>query len=127
MTVQEAARFLGVSPQTVYAWVERRQIPHLRVMGSEHPVFAIGARGLSRLIQTEGGEWHDRKSITASLYRRGRFWWMRYRDRDGTRRLESTGTADWQEAQTRLRQRLQARDENVLSLVRRGQQLTFNE
>ena len=26
-------RFLGVSPQTVYAWVERRQIPHLRVMG----------------------------------------------------------------------------------------------
>ena len=25
------------------------------------------------------------------LYRRGRFWWMRYRDRDGTRRLESTG------------------------------------
>ena len=32
-TVKEAARFLGVSPQTVYAWVERRQIPHLRVMG----------------------------------------------------------------------------------------------
>ena len=33
LTVKEAARFLGVSPQTVYAWVERRQIPHLRVMG----------------------------------------------------------------------------------------------
>ena len=33
MTVREAARFLGVSPQTVYLWVERRQIPHLRVMG----------------------------------------------------------------------------------------------
>ena len=33
LTVREAARFLGVSPQTVYAWVERRQIPHLRVMG----------------------------------------------------------------------------------------------
>lgn len=32
-TVQEAARFLGVSPQTVYLWVERKQIPHLRVMG----------------------------------------------------------------------------------------------
>ena len=61
------------------------------------------------------------------LYRRGRFWWMRYRDRDGTRRLESTGATDWQEAQTRLRKRLQARDENVLALVRRGQQLTFNE
>ena len=33
MTVKEAARFLGVSPQTVYLWVERKQIPHLRVMG----------------------------------------------------------------------------------------------
>jgi excisionase family DNA binding protein len=33
MRVKEAARFLGVSPQTVYLWVERRQIPHLRVMG----------------------------------------------------------------------------------------------
>ena len=32
-TVKEAARFLGVSPQTVYLWVERKQIPHLRVMG----------------------------------------------------------------------------------------------
>jgi len=33
MTVKEAARCLGVSPQTVYLWVERKQIPHLRVMG----------------------------------------------------------------------------------------------
>jgi excisionase family DNA binding protein len=33
LTVREAARFLGVSSQTVYLWVERRQIPHLRVMG----------------------------------------------------------------------------------------------
>src|SRR6266478_1651800 len=29
----EASRYLGVSPQTVYLWVERKQIPHLRVMG----------------------------------------------------------------------------------------------
>jgi excisionase family DNA binding protein len=33
LTVKEAARYLGVSPQTVYLWVERKQIPHLRVMG----------------------------------------------------------------------------------------------
>ena len=33
MTVQDAAQYLGVSPQTVYLWVERKQIPHLRVMG----------------------------------------------------------------------------------------------
>jgi excisionase family DNA binding protein len=33
LTVKEAAYYLGVSPQTVYLWVERKQIPHLRVMG----------------------------------------------------------------------------------------------
>ena len=33
MTVRQAAQFLGVSAQTVYLWVERKQIPHLRVMG----------------------------------------------------------------------------------------------
>ena len=33
LSVREAAVFLGVSPQTVYLWVERKQIPHLRLMG----------------------------------------------------------------------------------------------
>ncbi len=33
LTVREAAKYLGVSSQTVYVWVERKQIPHLRVMG----------------------------------------------------------------------------------------------
>jgi excisionase family DNA binding protein len=33
LNVQEAAKYLGVSPQTVYLWVERKQIPHFRVMG----------------------------------------------------------------------------------------------
>ena len=33
MTVRQAALYLGVSSQTVYLWVERKQIPHLRVMG----------------------------------------------------------------------------------------------
>jgi excisionase family DNA binding protein len=33
LTVKEAAKYLGVSPQSVYLWVERKQIPHLRVMG----------------------------------------------------------------------------------------------
>jgi excisionase family DNA binding protein len=31
--VRDAAALLGVSPQTVYLWVERKQIPHFRVMG----------------------------------------------------------------------------------------------
>jgi excisionase family DNA binding protein len=33
LTVREAALYLGVSIQTVYLWVERKRIPHLRVMG----------------------------------------------------------------------------------------------
>jgi excisionase family DNA binding protein len=33
LTVRDAATYLGVSPQTVYLWVEGKQIPHLRVMG----------------------------------------------------------------------------------------------
>jgi excisionase family DNA binding protein len=33
LTVREAAKYLGGSPQSVYLWVERKQIPHLRVMG----------------------------------------------------------------------------------------------
>jgi integrase len=63
------------------------------------------------------------------VYRRSgsQFWWMRYRDRDGTRRQESTGTSDWKEAQKRLRERLQARDDNVLDTLRRGEHLAFQE
>jgi excisionase family DNA binding protein len=31
--VKTTARFLGVSPSLVYAYVERKQIPHYRMMG----------------------------------------------------------------------------------------------
>ncbi len=31
--VRGAARFLGVSRSLVYAYVERKQIPHFRIMG----------------------------------------------------------------------------------------------
>ncbi|MBV8709575.1 MAG: tyrosine-type recombinase/integrase [Acidobacteriaceae bacterium] len=63
------------------------------------------------------------------IYRRSnsKVWWMRYRDRDGRRKLESTHTEDWQEAQRALRERLQARDENTLEVVRKGESLTFGE
>jgi excisionase family DNA binding protein len=33
ITVKEAAKFLGVSKQLVYRWVERKEIPHIRVCG----------------------------------------------------------------------------------------------
>ena len=56
-----------------------------------------------------------------------KFWWMRYRERDGTRRRESTFTEDWNEANKKLRERLQARDGNILQVVRKGENLTFGE
>jgi len=50
---------------------------------------------------------------------------MVYRDRNGRRIRESTNTEDWQEAQRKLRDRLQARDDKVLEVVRKGEQLQF--
>ena len=63
------------------------------------------------------------------LYKREgtQFWWMRYRDGTGQRRQEPTGTSDWHEAQRKLRERLQARDDNILEIVRKGEQLLFKE
>ncbi len=63
------------------------------------------------------------------LYKRegSKVWWMRYRDKDGKRRRESTLAEDWGEAQKCLRERLQARDNNTLPALRRGQDLSFGE
>ena len=63
------------------------------------------------------------------VYRRKetKVWWMHYRDRNGIRRSESTRTEDWQEAQKRLRERLDARDNNVLEVVRKGESLSFGQ
>jgi integrase len=55
------------------------------------------------------------------------FWWMRYRDGEGTRREEPTGTTHWKEAQKKLRERLQAREDNVLEIVRKGEHLSFKQ
>ena len=56
-----------------------------------------------------------------------KFWWMRYHERDGTLRRESTFTDDWHQAQKKLRERLQARDGNILQIVREGEHLGFGE
>jgi len=56
-----------------------------------------------------------------------RVWWIRYRDRNGVRLRESTLTEDWNEAQKRLRDRLQARDNNVLDVVKKGESLSFGQ
>ena len=50
---------------------------------------------------------------------------MVYRDRSGKRIRESTNTADGQQAQKKLRERLQARDDKVLDAVRKGEPLQF--
>jgi integrase len=52
---------------------------------------------------------------------------MRYRDKTGRRRLESTKTTDWDEAQREMRERLAARDNNTLDAIRKGKQTTFDE
>ena len=64
-----------------------------------------------------------------SIYPRkdGKVLWMVYRDRSGKRIRESTFTEDWQEAQRKLRERLQARDDKILDVVRRGEHLQFSD
>jgi len=63
------------------------------------------------------------------VYRRegSKFWWICYRDRTGKRHRESSFTEDWQEAHKKLRARLEARDGNVLQVVRRGESLSFGD
>src|SRR5271163_5140323 len=56
-----------------------------------------------------------------------RVWWIRYRDRNGVRLRESTLTEDWNEAQRKLRDKLQARDRNVLDVVKKGESLSFGQ
>lgn len=53
--------------------------------------------------------------------------WMCYVDRDGKRIREPTFTQDWQEANRKLRERLGARDNRVLQIVRKGEQMGFEE
>lgn len=63
------------------------------------------------------------------LYRRkeSAIWWMRYRDRHGEQRRESTGCTDWDEANKKLRERLTARDQNILPVVRKGERMLFQD
>ena len=63
------------------------------------------------------------------VYRRAgtQIWWMRYRDRKGTARRESSQTANWEEANKKLRERLLARDANLLEVVRKGETLTYGQ
>jgi integrase len=57
----------------------------------------------------------------------GKIWWIRYWDRNGRPCRESSHSADWDEANRKLRERLQARDSNLLEVIRKGEALGFGE
>ena len=83
LNVRQAAIYLGVSVQTVYLWVERKQIPELRVMGGNIRFLKIGGGAIPRAVQTEMENARPSKH-DGVLYKRSgsEIWWMRYRDRD---------------------------------------------
>ena len=59
LTVRDAATYLGVSPQTVYLWVERKQIPHLHVMGRNIRFLRSELEPLRATFKQEVVEWQD--------------------------------------------------------------------
>src|SRR3984893_14508214 len=63
------------------------------------------------------------------VYKRGgtKALWMSYLDRAGKSIRESTFNEDWQEANKKIRERLDARDNRVLEIVRKGEQMGFEE
>jgi len=69
------------------------------------------------------------RNTNGAVYQRpgSAFWWVRYRDRAGQIRKESTGMTDCQEAERFLRDRLDARDEGKLPVVLASKHLTFDE
>jgi excisionase family DNA binding protein len=59
LDVKEAARYLGVSRQTVYLWVERKQIPHLRVMGRNIRFLKSELEPFRAQFKQEVANWQD--------------------------------------------------------------------
>ena len=57
--VREASVFLGVSPQTVYLWVERKQIPHFRVMGRNIRFLKSDLQPFRAQFKQEVENWQD--------------------------------------------------------------------
>ena len=60
LKVREAAVYLGVSVQTVYLWVERKQIPHLRVMGRNIRFLKSELEPFRATFKQEVVNWQDR-------------------------------------------------------------------
>ena len=60
LKVRDAAVYLGVSSQTVYLWVERKQIPHLRVMGRNIRFLKSDLEPFRAQFKQEVENWQDR-------------------------------------------------------------------
>ena len=59
LRVREAAAYLGVSAQTVYLWVERKQIPHFRVMGRNVRFLKSELQPFRAQFKQEVENWQD--------------------------------------------------------------------
>ncbi len=97
--------------------------------GPQHPIPEIGSGALPRNIQAGGGNWQDRVNTMApythAKMARSYGWSIETgaESVSGNQRI----TEDWQEAQRKLRERLQARDDKILDVVRKGEQLQFSD
>jgi excisionase family DNA binding protein len=60
LKVRDAAVYLGVSSQTVYLWVERKQIPHFRVMGRNIRFLKSDLQPFRAQFKQEVENWQDR-------------------------------------------------------------------
>src|SRR5665213_2528354 len=69
------------------------------------------------------------KSTNGAVFERAEsaFLWVRYRDKDGGIKKESSGETEREAAERFLRDRLDARDEGKLAAVLAGKTLTFDE
>ena len=63
LTVRQAAIYLGVSMQTVYLWVERKRIPHLRVMGRNIRFLRSDLEAFRATFKCEVGDGKDRENM----------------------------------------------------------------
>lgn len=59
LTVRDASTYLGVSVQTVYLWVERKQIPHFRVMGRNIRFLKSDLQPFRAQFKQEVENWQD--------------------------------------------------------------------
>jgi len=58
--LSRAAQFLGISPQTVYLWVEQKQIPHFRIMGRNIRFLRADLERFRMTFRQEPEESHNR-------------------------------------------------------------------